>query len=203
MFHQIAQTVATLLPLAAMANGSPLGLGKRADSGPGCSATSFGVFKWGISNFVFNSTVVYTTPAHQNSWGYVNFDVENPAVAAGNGRGDSEAVCSASSNRLNDFFYGDIPYNCTSAPSDRRATTFDFNLDSRLLRLNESWVCSDVDPEYPTIFTAGGAVTMNLECNTKSWTNPNWTMGDIYSSTITTCQPVDLSLSPDQISAVA
>lgn len=150
MYHQIAKSLAIFLPLAAMANGSPLSLAKRASNDPGCSAISFGGFKWGISNFVFNSSVIFTTPAHQNSWGYVNFDVINPAVTAANaGNGDSVAVCTAASNRINDFFYGDQPYTCTSAPGDGRTTKFEFDRTSGLLELNESWVCSDVDPQFP------------------------------------------------------
>ncbi|KAM7186216.1 hypothetical protein V8F20_011486 [Naviculisporaceae sp. PSN 640] len=204
MHNQIARSLATLLPLAAICSGSPLSLGKRADNATGCSATSFGGFQWGISSFVFNSSVVFTTPAHQNSWGFVNFDVTNPAVTAANGgNGDSVAVCSASSNRINDFFYGDLPYTCTSTPGDGRTTTFEFDVASGQLNLNESWVCSDVDPQFPTTFSASGAVKLSLQCDTKSWTNPNWTLGDIYSTRITTCLPVDLTLKPDEMSAIA
>lgn len=149
MHRQIAQSLAILLPLASIVSGSPHGLHKRADNNTGCSDTSFGGFKWGISDFVFNSSIIFTTPAHQNSWGYVNFDVLNPAVSADDGAGASFAVCSAASNRLSQFFYGDQQYSCTSGSVDRRSTTFDFNLSSGMLRLNESWVCSDVDPQFP------------------------------------------------------
>lgn len=147
MHSQISTILTAALSLGAAVNGLPSGANKRAEAKPGCSAASFDDFQWKISNFVYNASYIFTTPAHQNSWGYVNFDLFNPAFAV-DGGADPEATCSASSSRLNDFFYGDEPYTCSSN-TIMRETKFDFNHASGLLRVKDSWVCEDVDPEFP------------------------------------------------------
>lgn len=148
MHSQIPKALTAILSLGAVVKGFPSGVNKRADDKPGCSDASFGDFHWEILNFVYNASYVYTTPAHQNSWGFVNFNLFNPAFAA-DGSASSEAVCSASSSRINDFFYGDMQYTCSSNTRETRKSTFDFDHGSGLLKVSESWVCVDVDPEFP------------------------------------------------------
>ena len=131
-------TLVTLLPLAIAA---PVGLQTR-DSNPGCQASSFGNFAWQVENFDYHASYIFTTPAHQNSWGYVNFNLTNPAL-------EYKAVCSATSNQLSDFFYGTMAYNCTVPDGSTTKTTFDFSRPSGVLNVNQTWTCSDEDPQYP------------------------------------------------------
>ncbi|KAI1486745.1 hypothetical protein F5X96DRAFT_215636 [Biscogniauxia mediterranea] len=184
-------TLANILPLAAAA---PL-LGARDSSTPGCSDASFNNFAWAIEDFDYHASYIFTTPAHQNSWGYVNFNLTNPALGY-------EAKCSAASNQLSDFFYGTMAYTCSS-PEDNTETTFDFSRPSGLLHVNQSWVCSDADPQYPTTFHAYGSVNLTLECTDNTNVNPDWELGQIYSDREVKCNLVNVPLKPSQISAVA
>lgn len=132
----IISTLAALLPLAVAA---PLQI---RDSNPGCQAASFNNFSWSIEDFDYHASYVFTTPAHQNSWGYVNFNLTNPAL-------EYPAVCSASSSQLSDFFYGTMIYNCELPESSTTKATFDFSRPSGELNVNQTWTCSDTDPKYP------------------------------------------------------
>lgn len=133
-----------LLPLAAAAP-TPYGhtiTTLPRDANPGCQSKSFNDFRWTIEGFNFHSSYVFTTPAHQNSWGYVDFNVTNPAL-------DYRAACSASSSQLSDFFYGTQTYNCTVPDGSSAVSTFDFSRPSGQLHFNQTWTCSDADPQYP------------------------------------------------------
>ncbi|KAI5918422.1 hypothetical protein F4810DRAFT_715515 [Camillea tinctor] len=185
-------TIASILPLAAAA---PL-LGARDSSTPGCSDASFNGFAWAIEGFDYHASYIFTTPAHQNSWGYVNFNLSNPAVGY-------TAQCSASSNQLSDFFYGTMVYTCESPEGSTTETTFDFSRPSGLLHVNQSWVCSDADPQYPTTFHAYGGVNLTLECTDDTNTNPDWELGQIYSDREVKCDLVNVPLKPTTINAVA
>ncbi|KAL7626117.1 hypothetical protein AAE478_002887 [Parahypoxylon ruwenzoriense] len=185
-------TIATLLPLAVAA---PLDLPAR-DSNPGCQDASFGNFSWTIEDFVYHADYVFTTPAHQNSWGFVDFNLTNPAL-------EYQAVCSARSNQLSDFFYGTMAYSCVVPDGSTTKTTFDFSRPSGVLNVNQTWTCSDTDPTYPTTINAYGTVDLNLSCTDETWINPNWTMGQIYSDRIVRCEPVTLPLKPYKMTAIA
>ncbi|KAK3956152.1 hypothetical protein QBC32DRAFT_332059, partial [Pseudoneurospora amorphoporcata] len=131
---------------------------------PSCATTSFGHFSWALSSFDYHASFIFTTPAHQNSWGYVNFNLTNPAIGS-----SVTTVCSASSNQLSDFFYGTVQYTCTNTPegvkSDVGKTTFDFNRPTGELRFNQTWTCRDQDPKYLTTFTGYAAVNLELDCS--------------------------------------
>jgi hypothetical protein len=132
-----------LVPLAAFA--SPVTPIAHRDAPAGCSKTSFGDFSWTVANFDYHASYIFTTPAHQNSHGYVNFTLVNPALG-------STATCSASSSQLNDFFYGNMLYTCSTpdgSPGNSSATSFTFNRASGELDFNQTWTCSDEDPQYP------------------------------------------------------
>ncbi|KAK3326083.1 hypothetical protein B0H66DRAFT_550034 [Apodospora peruviana] len=191
------------LLLPALAVASPLSLSKsnhqRDDNGAGCTSNSQHGFAWQITGFDYHASYIFTTPAHQNSWGYVNFNITNPAVPG------VAATCSGTSNQLSDFFYGTMPYTCTT-PDDSslpRKTTFDFSRPSGLLRINETWSCADQDPQYPTTFTGYGAVNVKLNCTDVTHINSNWTIGQIYSNRLVNCAPVDLALKPYAMTAIA
>ncbi|KAH8882333.1 hypothetical protein GQ53DRAFT_604249, partial [Thozetella sp. PMI_491] len=170
------------------------------DANPGCSDHSFKNFQWAVQNFDFHASYIFSTPSHQNSWGYVNFTLENPALPY-------VAQCLASSDQLSDFFYGTLPYSCsfpqgTTHPAGTGAK-FDFSRPSGELRINQTWQCSDVDPIYPTTFWARGAVNLTLDCTDTTWVNPNWTAGQIYSDREIKCQPVTVLVKPFEMTAVA
>ncbi len=52
-------------------------------------------------------------------------------------------------------------------------------------------------------FTGRGEVNLTLDCQETNYQNPNWTMGQIYSSRLITCAPVDTKVVPVELSAVA
>ena len=127
---------------AASASAIPAHKVVARDSNPGCTADSFSSgFEWTISNVVYNTSIVQTTPAHQIPNGVVQFNLTNPALTY-------TAACVGYSTQLSEFFYGDIIYTCTE-PSDATTTTFTFNAGTSQLNVNQSWVCSDESAEYP------------------------------------------------------
>lgn len=130
-----------LLTIAPFVWGSPTA---SRNTSAGCSKTSFGNLKWTVEKFDFRASYIFTTPAHQNSWGYANFNLSNNALP------DVLATCSAQSDQLSDFFYGDLPYTCTidgePGPAPAR---FTFSRPSGELDINQTWTCDDVDPNDP------------------------------------------------------
>lgn len=138
---------------------------------------------WQVKQFDYHSSVVFSTPAHQNSWGYVNFTLENPAV-------DYTPVCAAASNQLSDFFYGTVVYDCTveGAPlPDVDAATFTFSRPSGELQINQTWACPDAD----AAFAAVGGIDLDLNCRDTEWENPDWQQGEIYYTRNVDCNLVD------------
>jgi len=94
--------------------------------------------KWVVENFDYHAEYLFTNPAHQNSHGYIKFNLWNTAVA-------DTATCSASSGQLTDFFYGTQWYPCTlpsTAPAGS-AVSFRFNRPTGELEINGTIVCSE------------------------------------------------------------
>lgn len=94
--------------------------------------------QWTVHGFDYHASYTFSTPAHQNSWGYVNFNLTNNVVPY-------TAVCSAASSQLTDFFYGTVDYTCTlpaTAPA-KAAVKFRFSRPSGKLEITESVVCSE------------------------------------------------------------
>lgn len=54
-----------------------------------------------------------------------------------------------------------------------------------------------------TTFTGRGGTNFNLTCTDETWENPNWELGQIYSSRTITCDKVDKTFKPDELTAVA
>ena len=52
-------------------------------------------------------------------------------------------------------------------------------------------------------FTANGATNLTLDCTDETEENPDWQIGEIYSSRQVQCKPVSQPLKPSQISAGA
>lgn len=169
------------------------------DTPPSCSGPVTNDFHWTIEDFTYHASYIFTTPAHQNSWGYVDFNLTNPALPYA-------AKCSAASNQLSDFFYGNYLYTCTlpdgSTISDGSAS-FEFSRPSGQLNINQTWTCIDTDPTYPVTYGATGTVNLALTCNETFWQNPDWTVGQIYSTRGIICDPVTLPLVPSAMTAIA
>ncbi|KUI73772.1 hypothetical protein VM1G_09169 [Cytospora mali] len=192
------QSTIFLLAVASYVRGNPV---PSCDTPAGCSETSFGDFQWTVESFKFKASYIFSTPAHQNSWGFVDFNLSNPAVP------DVQASCSAQSDQLSDFFYGNFAYNCTfngdlDEPEPAPAK-FTFSRPSGELTINQTWVCDDEDPKYPTTFAASGQVNLTLDCTDTTWENSNWTIGQIYSDREIDCMPVTVDVEPYLITAVA
>jgi hypothetical protein len=99
--------------------------------------------RWTVHGFDYHASYTFTNPAHQNSWGYVNFNLTNNVVPY-------TAVCAASSSQLADFFYGTLDYSC-SLPADAPAgasVTFRFSRPSGELDITESIICSEQKTTY-------------------------------------------------------
>jgi hypothetical protein len=214
----------SLLALIPLAIASPILNLQPRDANQGCSKASFGNFSWTIENFDYHASYVFTTPAHQNSWGYVNFNLSNPALPY-------KATCSGASSQLSEFFYGDFWYSCSVPDGSLGASgaTFAFNRAAGELDFNQTWVCSDEDPKYPYVsnlvpairatcwrtgightdcatratFRGYAAANLTLDCSDTTWTNPNWTMGQIYSDRTVECEAVTLPVKPYMMTAVA
>ncbi|KAK1964077.1 hypothetical protein LY78DRAFT_170271 [Colletotrichum sublineola] len=160
-----------------------------------CGHKSAKVSEWTLTGFDYNASYIFTTPSHQNSWGYISFNVSNPAL-------DYDVSCTAASNRLYDFFYGEQVYNCSPPEGQSAATSFTWSYPDRTLALNQSWTCND-DPKYPARYTARGGAVANLTCEETSWQNGNWTLGQIYSQRNIKCDIITLPTPVKEISAIA
>ncbi|KAB5550811.1 hypothetical protein GE09DRAFT_965359 [Coniochaeta sp. 2T2.1] len=171
---------------------------EQRDANPGCTDASFSNFSWTVQDFDYHASYIFTTPAHQNSWGYANFNLSNPALPY-------QASCTASSSQLNDFFYGNLWYECSIPDGSPAGTgaTFAFNRASGQLDFNQTWRCSDQDPQYPITLKGYATVNLSLDCTDTTWVNSNWTMGEIYSDRQVKCALVSLDVAPTTMTAVA
>ncbi len=88
--------------------------------------------KWTVTEFDFHAIYVFTTPAHQNSWGYVSFNLTNNLIPY-------TFSCATASNQQSDFFYGTVQYACS--PTDDApygaAASFKFNRPTGQLDVEE------------------------------------------------------------------
>ncbi|KAI9901132.1 hypothetical protein N3K66_002949 [Trichothecium roseum] len=165
----------------------------RAAAADSCVKRSQDMDLWSVDKFDFHASYTFSTPAHQNSWGYVNFTLGNPAVPA------SRPVCAAESNWLNDFFYGGGQvYACDTGDDGTTSATWSFSRPSGELRVNQTWECVDEGGR----FEARGGVVLNLTCEEKEWTNPDWHQGSIYSTRNIDCNVVDAQAPVEEMSTV-
>ncbi|OAQ62156.1 hypothetical protein VFPPC_07178 [Pochonia chlamydosporia 170] len=179
----------TTLLLAGAALAAPSTLDLRAPEK--CTQKSTKTKAWAVKDFDYHASYIFTTPAHQNSWGYVNFTLENPSLKY-------KAQCSAASNQLDVFFYGNFVYNCTEdVPGD--AATFTFSYPAEELKVNQTWAC----PGEGSRFWAQGGAKFNLKCTDKSWQNPDWKMGQTYSTRFINCNHFDAPVPIESIQAIA
>lgn len=159
---------------------------------PTCVDRSTKVTLWKVIQFDFHSSYVFTNPSHQNSWGYVNFTLSNPAL-------DYKPICTATSNQLSDFFYGTTTYTCHTPDVPGAGTsTFTFSRPSNELRINQTWRC----PDEGAMFAAEGGVKLDLQCEDKTWQNPEWSTGELFSTRNVDCNFVDVETPIEKLSAV-
>jgi hypothetical protein len=156
-----------------------------------CVERSQELTHWDVQKFDFHSSYIFTTPAHQNSHGYVNFTLSNPAL-------DRPTICSASSSQLSEFFYGNQIFTCDDVPDGQRAT-FTYSRSTGDLQINQTWTC----PDEQARFSAIGGVTLDLNCKDVEWQNPDWQPGQFYSTRTVTCNHVDAQAPIKEISGIA
>ncbi|KAK3684078.1 hypothetical protein B0T22DRAFT_469556 [Podospora appendiculata] len=160
--------------------------------------------EWKVKGFDFHSSYIFTTPAHQNSWGYVNFNVTSIA------RPEYTAVCSATSNVLSDFFFGTMVFQCqvpATAPANS-TLGFKYSRPTGELDIIETGSFKPEGPHGKTdckrpLFTATGTKNLTLSCTDTTTVNQNWTMGQIYSDREVKCAKVDAKVRPTQIVPLA
>ncbi|KAK3321337.1 hypothetical protein B0T19DRAFT_263969 [Cercophora scortea] len=157
--------------------------------------------EWKVKGFDFHSSYVFTTPAHQNSWGYVNFNVTSIA------RPEYTAVCSATSNVLSDFFFGTMVFQCQVPATAPKNSTIGFKYSRPTGELDIIETVSFKEPHGKTeckrSFTATGTKNLTLSCTDTTTVNQNWTMGQIYSDREVVCAKVDVKIRPTQIVPLA
>lgn len=102
---------------------------------PNCESKAKSL-KWTVQDFDYHASYIFTTPAHQNSYGYVNFNLTSTAVGF-------TASCSASSSQLTDFFYGTQWYTCILSPDAPAGSVveFQFNRPTGQLDVRQTVVC--------------------------------------------------------------
>jgi hypothetical protein len=149
------------------------------------------VSEWTVKDFDFHASYIFTNPAHQVSTGYANFTLINKVL-------DYEATCTATSTWLDLFFYGNVVYNC-DVPAEGDVASFTYSFPSGALQINQTWHC----PEQGSYYIAQGGTTLDLGCNTTSWTNPNWQQGQTYSTRFITCAYATVDAPITEIRGVA
>lgn len=168
---------------------SASGLSKPLDDKQSCMSKGMKIKNWIIHNFDFHASYIFTTPAHQNSQGFVNFTLENPAV-------DRRHICSSASSQLTDFYYGTQVYTCDT-PVEGDIATYTFNRPTGELQVNQTWTCLS-EGGY---ITAQGGVTLKLNCSDSTWKNPKWEEGQIYSQRLVNCSFVTVNATISTIAA--
>ncbi|RMJ26837.1 hypothetical protein PHISP_02270 [Aspergillus sp. HF37] len=186
----LAGIIALTLPTAAYGGG---GGDTRS-----CVADSRNLNSWTVRHFSYNETYIFTTPSHQNSYGVVNFTLENGAAEY------TPVTCYASSSVLTEFFFGNYYRDCRGVPDGEEAS-FSFNRVANVneLRINQTWHCPDDDGAG---FEAKGSVKLDLDCEVDEWQNPDWSNGppyEFYSTRYVTCEPVTVSVPVDEVREIS
>ncbi|KAK3372965.1 hypothetical protein B0T24DRAFT_503905, partial [Lasiosphaeria ovina] len=149
--------------------------------------------QWTVHGFDYHASYIFSTPAHQNSWGYASFNLTSNIVPS------YTAACTASSSQLSSFFYGIVVYNCVlpaTAPAGA-AASFRFNSLTGELDIDQTVVCREKNTQAS--FTASGSTNLTLSCTDTKTVNQNWTIGEIYSDEEIKCAPVDVTFRPSQV----
>lgn len=153
-----------------------------------------------LKDIIYSSQIIYSTPAHLAvADGHIEFNLTNSAVPY-------TTHCSGSSEWLYDFFYGNIVYICDARTGEGVAegtsANFTFSNPAGTFAVNQTWSepsrGHDERDEHLSAFNllgvGSGNATMN--CKTDYWQNANWTIGQLYSTTMVNCKPADLIIIP-------
>ncbi|KAG6001543.1 hypothetical protein E4U21_004100 [Claviceps maximensis] len=183
-------SVSSALLFAAAAMAAPANTDKEPQT-HSCTRQSSQTKEWHVKDLDFHASYLFTTPAHQVSAGDISFTLENPSLKF-------TSHCHANSNHLNDFFYGDFVYNCTQ-PMPNAETTFTFSRPSGQLMINQTWICA----KEGSRFWAKGGANLTLSCKDDTWHNPEWKMGQTYSSRTVTCDHLNANVPVSSMAGVA
>ncbi|KHN99361.1 uncharacterized protein MAM_03059 [Metarhizium album ARSEF 1941] len=162
-------------------------------TGNPCTEKSARMENWQVKDFDFHASYIFTTPAHQNSWGYVNFTLLNPSFPS------KPTQCSGTSNQLSDFFYGNFNYDCSRSWPGQSASFAFSRPEQDQLKVNQTWECRGEGSR----FWAEGGLKLNLTCDDATWTNPDWKMGQIYSDRTVNCTHIDATVPVETMRAIA
>ncbi|KAK5658927.1 hypothetical protein OQA88_1743 [Cercophora sp. LCS_1] len=181
----------TLFPLllATLASAAPTAAG---DGPKTCKQITLSAMNWIAMGFHYRSQVIFSTPSHQIDAGNVEFTLTNTAI-------DYVMQCAAASSQPIDFFYGDQWFDCTGPAGSKAA--FQYDKAGGKLSVKQDWSCQD-DPS-DVQFHGEGTVVFSLNCTVTDWKNPDWTQGELYSTEMTDCSPLDLVIEPQTLTGVA
>ncbi|TAQ90958.1 hypothetical protein B7494_g710 [Chlorociboria aeruginascens] len=152
-----------------------------------------------LHNIAYSAEEIYTTPAHLAvSQGFMAFNLTSTAVAY-------STNCSAVSDMIPSFYYGNIVYQCDPLPGPAPviASNFTYDEPTGQFSVNQTWNCDDGHNSYS--YFASGTGSVNLTCEEESYYNANWTEGGpnpIYRELTTTCAPAELTIIPTDVSVV-
>lgn len=132
--HRLLQTIF----LSALAVAAPL---EATSSALGACEedVSHNFSGWNLSDFESSSSYKYTTPAHQNDYGSVGFNVSNLATVAV----PYTVPCSGESDLIGDPVSDTIIYSCPVPNSATGPVSFTYDWNSGMLVLNQTWMCND------------------------------------------------------------
>lgn len=115
-----------------------LALAATATAAPTDATTSL---TWDVKDFDFHADYVFTTPAHQNSYGYVSFSLTSEKTGA-------VYSCDAQSSQIPNFFYdfNDF-YPCSASKGAVEGTessvSFKYNREDGKVTVRETLNASD------------------------------------------------------------
>ncbi|KAM5354273.1 hypothetical protein ACJ41O_000923 [Fusarium nematophilum] len=156
-----------------------------------CMARGSKVTQWTVHDFSYGATYTHSSPTKQTGQGRVSFTLENPVL-------NYKAKCSAKSDKLNNFFFGNTDYDC-DVPLEYDSASFTFDKKSGKLAIKQSWSCVQEGGR----FEAKGSKKVKLECKETNWKNPDYKKGDkVYSNKRVTCKKVTFKAPVLEMSAV-
>ncbi|KAH7110298.1 hypothetical protein B0J11DRAFT_410246, partial [Dendryphion nanum] len=133
--------------------------------------------KWTLEPINLSSYYTYVSPSAAGpKLGSISFAFKNDQV-------DYISECKGSSVNPRGQFYGSASFDCVTPGGEAwKKTSFNFDQSSGEIKIVSRWTCGG-DVVYQT--NATGEVQFN--CNTETWTNPDWKSGELFSNTTTTC----------------
>ncbi|KAF2105820.1 hypothetical protein BDV96DRAFT_607927 [Lophiotrema nucula] len=120
-----------------------------------------------LNQIHYDSYMIYSTPSHLAVYGgTIQFNVSNPAVPV----------------------YYEVLGPSESPKGATGETTFTYSRPGNVFAVNQTYTV------HGKKFLATGTAGANLTCQTVFWQNPNWTIGELYTTTDVHCGPNELKL---------